>query len=178
MVRSKSTLFALSLCAALVPGIALAQNAANGGPAGGMRDDMDAAGPALNTNEGHFLCTAAITAAGGVFSGQYVNAALTGKTIGALDGTGLPRGAYQVAFLAPCSNVQIANGWFRICQIDTLTIGTVNGTAPSRIALMSPPRSGWKPSMLQASRRTCRSRCQCRDDAQVGALTTTRRVPN
>jgi len=60
-------------------------------------------------------------------SGQYVNADLTGKTIGALDGTGLPRGAYQVAFLAPCSNVQIANGWFRICQIDTLTTGTVNG---------------------------------------------------
>ena len=127
MVRSKSTLFALSLCAALVPGIALAQHAANGGPAGGMRDDMDAAGPALNTNEGHFLCTAAITAAGGVFSGQYVNANLTGKTVGGLDGSGLPRGAYQVAFLPPCGNVQIANGWFRICQIDTLTTGTVNG---------------------------------------------------
>jgi hypothetical protein len=120
MLRSKNTLFAISLCAALVPGIALAENGANGGPEGGMRDDMDAAGPALNTNEGHFLCTAAITAAGGVFSGQYVNANLTGKA-------DLPRGAYQVAFLAPCPNVQIANGWFRVCQIDTLTIGTVNG---------------------------------------------------
>jgi hypothetical protein len=125
MVRSKSTLFALSLCAALVPGIALAQNAANGGPEGGMRDNMDAAGPALNTNEGHFLCTAAITAAGGVFSGQYVNRDLTRK-VPPSEG-GLPHGAYQVAFLAPCPNVQIANGWFRICQIDTLTIGTVNG---------------------------------------------------
>jgi hypothetical protein len=125
MVRSKSTSFALSLCAALVSGIALAAANVNDGPEGGMQQDMDAAGPALNTNEGHFLCTAAITAAGGVFSGQYVNAALTSKVLPGAGG--LLHGAYQVAFLAPCPNVQIANGWFRICQIDTLTTGTVNG---------------------------------------------------
>jgi hypothetical protein len=84
-----------------------------------------ASGPALNTNEGHFLCTAAITAAGGVFSGQYVDAALTGKI--PQPPPGILLGRYQVAFLAPCSNVQIANGWFRICQIDTLTTGTAFG---------------------------------------------------
>jgi hypothetical protein len=125
MMRFKSTLFALSLCAALVSGIALAAAAVNEGPVGGMDADMDAAGPALNTNEGHFLCTAAITSAGGVFSGQYVNGALTFRLTPAMGG--LLHGSYQVAFLAPCPNVQIANGWFRICQIDTLTTGTVNG---------------------------------------------------
>jgi len=124
MMRSKSALFALSLCAALVSGIALAAAAVNDGPVGGMDADMDAAGPALNTNEGHFLCTAAITAAGGVFSGQYVNGALTFRLP---PPAGNLHGSYQVAFLAPCPNVQIANGWFRICQIDTLTTGFANG---------------------------------------------------
>jgi hypothetical protein len=118
-------LFAISLSAALVPGIALAAdgNGPVNGPAGGALPD--AAGPALDTNEGHFLCTAAITAAGDVFSGQYVNGALTGRVLPAQGG--LAAGAYQVAFNAPCPNVQIANGWFRVCQIDTLTIGTVRG---------------------------------------------------
>src|SRR5262249_54309 len=132
MVRSKSMLFALSLCAGLVSGIALAQNAVNGGPDGGMQDDMDASGPALHTNEGHFLCTAPITPPRCGFSGQYVNGALTFRI--------LPfQGAYQVAFLAPCPNVQIANGWFRICQIDTLTTGSANGycTVADRVGVPS-----------------------------------------
>jgi hypothetical protein len=122
MMRSKRTLFALSLCAAAVPVVALA---AVNGPVGGQRVVAAAAGAGLDTNEGHFLCTAAINAAGRVFSGQYVNGAQTGRVLPA-DG-GLAAGTYQVAFNNPCPNVQIANGWFRVCQIDTLTIGTVAG---------------------------------------------------
>jgi hypothetical protein len=63
-------------------------------------------------NHGHFVCTAAIMANGTIFSGEYVNPALT---------TRISTGTYQVAFTAPCPNVQIANGWFRVCQADTLT---------------------------------------------------------
>lgn len=121
MVRFKNPALTLALCAVLVPGIALA--AAVNGPSGGEVPAV--AGAARDTNEGHFLCTAAITAAGGVFSGQYVNGALTGRVLPAQGG--LAAGAYQVAFDTPCPDVQIANGWFRTCQIDTLTVGTVAG---------------------------------------------------
>ena len=34
-------------------------------------------------------------------------------------------GRYQVGFKAPCPNVQIANGWFRLVQPDTLTGGVM-----------------------------------------------------
>jgi hypothetical protein len=125
MVRSKGTLLALSLYIALAPG---ALFAATNGPEGEETvagAAPAAAGPATSANEGHFICTAAINAAGGVFSGQYVNGAQTGRVLPAAGG--LAAGAYQVAFNAPCSNVQIANGWFRICQIDTLTTGTIGG---------------------------------------------------
>jgi hypothetical protein len=124
MVCSKSTVFALSLCVVLVPGTLFA---AVNGPEGQeiVAGAPAAAGPATSTNEGHFLCTAAINATGGVFSGQYVNGALTGRVLPAQGG--LAAGSYQVSFNAPCANVQIANGWFRICQIDTLTIGTIGG---------------------------------------------------
>lgn len=112
MVHVKKSALALALCAALVPSAAFA--GVNDQPA----EAPAAAGAALDTNEGHFLCTAAITAAGGVFSGQYVNGPLTGQ---------LSTGTYQVAFNAPCPNVQLANGWFRVCQIDTLTTGEATG---------------------------------------------------
>jgi hypothetical protein len=45
MMRSKSTSFALSLCAALVSGIALAAAIDNNGPEGGMQQDMDGLRP-------------------------------------------------------------------------------------------------------------------------------------
>jgi hypothetical protein len=70
------------------------------------------------------VCTAAITAIGGVFSGEYVNAAETSR---------ITTGTYQIGFNAPCPNVQIANGWFRIVQPDTL--GT--GTLPARSCIVA-----------------------------------------
>jgi hypothetical protein len=74
-----------------------------------------ASGPVVS-NHGHFVCDAGIDANGGVFSGEYVNAAQTQR---------LGVGTYQVAFNAPCPDVRIALGWFRICQRDTLTWGTL-----------------------------------------------------
>src|SRR4051794_17872635 len=103
MGRLRSASFALPLCAALVSGAAFAQNQNNGG----LPPFIAAPGGDNTDNHGHFVCTAAITGGGGVFSGEYVNAALTSK---------LALGTYQVAFRAPCPNVQIANGWFRIAQ--------------------------------------------------------------
>jgi hypothetical protein len=80
MLRLKDTVFALLLCTALVPGMAVAQELgeANGAPRGVV---PAIAGPATHTNEGHFICTAAINANGGVFSGQYVNASQTGRVL-------------------------------------------------------------------------------------------------
>jgi len=76
------------------------------------------AGPSLAANHGHFVCSAAITATGVVFSGEYV-----------LSATHISTGTYQVLFdtasPSPCPNVTIATGWFRVCQPDTLTSGTL-----------------------------------------------------
>jgi hypothetical protein len=92
-----------------------AQNLTNA-PTGGVRPAV--AGAALSANQGHFICTAAITATGAVFSGQYV-----------LSAAHLSTGTYQVLFdtasPSPCPNVTIATGWFRVCQPDTLTAGTL-----------------------------------------------------
>jgi hypothetical protein len=43
---------------------------------------------------------------------------------------GVNHGIYQVAFDAPgspCPRVTIATGWFRVCQLDTLTIFDIPG---------------------------------------------------
>jgi hypothetical protein len=114
MVNFKSSLLVLCLCAAFVPGAALAgdDNVPSGMKAGAMPPPARGA----ENNHGHFVCTAAINAGGGVFSGEYVNAAQTSN---------LSPGTYQVAFKAPCSDVRIAGGWFRIAQPDTLTWGTM-----------------------------------------------------
>lgn len=123
----KRTSFYLLLCTALVSSIgALAQNN-NGAPTNGAPNNnppagvaaLQAAAATASSNHGHFVCTAAITTGGGIFSGEYVDAAQTSR---------LGVGTYQVAFHDPCPNVQIANGWFRIVQPDTL----MTGTLPSR----------------------------------------------
>lgn len=125
----------LALGAALGSGAALAQvNGAAKSPAGLA---PAVARPATDTNEGHFVCSAAIKANGAVFSGQYANATLTTRVLPAQGG--LAAGTYQVSFNtpgSPCPVDLLAAGWFRHCQIDTLTVGTVTGycTAADRAA--------------------------------------------
>jgi hypothetical protein len=131
MLRLKDTVFALLLCTALVPGMAVAQEEVNGAPRGVAAPAI--AGAATSTNEGHFICTAAINANGTVFSGQYVNASQTGRVLASSGGCGTTpanAGCYQVSFAtpgSPCASATIAAGWFRICQIDTLGFGTLTG---------------------------------------------------
>jgi hypothetical protein len=116
----KSLSFALPLCVGLASSGAFAQ----GLNLGGLSPHIPLPRAGAADNHGHFVCTAAITANGGVFSGEYVNDALTSR---------LSPGTYQVAFKAPCPNVQIANGWFRIAQPDTL--GT--GSLPARSCIVA-----------------------------------------
>ena len=107
-----------ALLCAFVSTTAIAQGAAlNNTPPKEMMPMMlrSAAAPAVS-NHGHFVCTAAINAAGGLFSGEYVNTAQTMK---------LGTGTYQVGFNAPCADVRIALGWYRIAQPDTLSWGTL-----------------------------------------------------
>jgi len=112
--------FVAFVFAALVPGIALAAPGGSGtvtnGPSGAIAAFALQSSVPSASNHGHFVCTAAIRPNGSVFSGEYVNAALTAK---------LATGTYQVAFNNPCPDVRIAGGWFRIAQPDTLTIGTL-----------------------------------------------------
>jgi hypothetical protein len=77
------------------------------------------------SSKGHFVCTAAINSDGSIatdLTGQnsHIDPATTLK-----GPDSVPNGTYQVGFKAPCGNVQIANGWFRVVQPDTLTIGTL-----------------------------------------------------
>jgi len=105
------------LLSAFVSTSAIAQGAAlNNMPSKEMMPMMKAAGTPASNNHGHFVCTAAINSGGGVFSGEYVNTAQTMK---------LGTGTYQVGFNAPCADVRIALGWYRIAQPDTLTWGTL-----------------------------------------------------
>ncbi|MBS0471516.1 MAG: hypothetical protein JSR60_10625 [Proteobacteria bacterium] len=110
----------LLLSSALICGPALsappAPAAAVNGPPGGMLKAMAAPAGSASSNHGHFVCTAAIHSNGSVYSGEYVNG---GQTMH------LATGQYQVAFNAPCPDVRIALGWFRVVQPDTLTIGTL-----------------------------------------------------
>jgi hypothetical protein len=75
----------------------------------------------LAPNQGHILCTAAINSNGTIatklsVANSYIDPTNTIK---------LGIGTYVVAFAPPCSNIQIANGWFRLVQRDTLTTGTL-----------------------------------------------------
>jgi hypothetical protein len=114
MIRSRNTLLALSLCAGLVPGAALAADNINGGNAGPVPLSLGIGTAAVNA--GRILCTAAINANGTIattLAGSFINSA-------ARFGPGL----YGVAFRGPCGNVQSINGWFRIVEPDTLTTGS------------------------------------------------------
>ena len=105
---------ALSLCVGLLSSAAFAQGI-NSGPVHASVSSRAIA----ETNHGHFVCTGAINANGTIASpvseADYIDATKTLR---------LSLGTYQVGFLPPCPNVQITNGWFRIVQPDTLTIGT------------------------------------------------------
>jgi hypothetical protein len=104
----------LILAAGLLPGAALAQDTNNGG-----LKPADTAVGSLAPNQGHFLCTAAINSNGSIATrlvGSFINPGTTFR---------LSLGTYHVGFNGPCSNVQIANGWFRVIQPDTLTIFTL-----------------------------------------------------
>jgi hypothetical protein len=117
MRKSFSRSFAVLFCVALVPAAAFAKGGApdNNMPAGARpMAAMPLTGSAAN--HGHFVCTAAINADGSVFSGEYVSAPHTMH---------LGTGTYQVGFGAPCGDVRIAGGWFRVVQPDTLTWGTL-----------------------------------------------------
>ena len=116
MIRSRNTLLALSLCAGLVPGAALAADNINGGNAGPVPLSLGIGTAAVNA--GRILCTAAINANGTIattLAGSFINPATTSR---------LGLGLYQVGFKGPCSNVQSINGWFRIVEPDTLTTGS------------------------------------------------------
>lgn len=118
MTRNRNTLLALSLCLALVPGAASAVDNNDGGAVRGS-----ATVGSLAPNQGHFICTAAINATGTIASrlaGSYVSSAVLSS-----GGTGrISIGTYQVGFVAPCNNVQIAKGWMRVVQSDTLGTGS------------------------------------------------------
>jgi hypothetical protein len=79
----------------------------------------------LTPNQAHLLCSAAINSNGTVATHLF------GGTGAPFDSIDAPRtfrilpGRYQVGFKAPCPNVQIANGWFRLVQPDTLTGGVL-----------------------------------------------------
>ena len=122
MFNVKSVALAALMGAAFLPGAAFAGG--NGsGPTG-----FDAPVNSLAANEGHILCTAAINSDGTVATAggpgtSHVDVAHT-LTLGA--------GEYQVAFLNPCSNVTIKNGFFRIVQADVLTASSLpTGTSCS-----------------------------------------------
>jgi hypothetical protein len=116
-MRSKSAFFALSLYAGLIPGAAFAGPNA---PSGVTPENVPAA--SLAPNQGHALCTAAINSDGSIatrLAGSFIDSAHTFR---------ISTGQYQVAFLAPCGNVQAVNGWFHSVQVDTLTTGAVGPT--------------------------------------------------
>jgi hypothetical protein len=115
MINRRKAILTLSLYAGLIPGAAFAQGINGAAPTGGSVPTHSLS----RTNHGHFLCTAAINANGTVASplseADYVDQIRTFR---------IAAGAYQVAFLSPCPNVQATNGWFRIVQPDTLTTGS------------------------------------------------------
>jgi hypothetical protein len=123
-MRSRTAFFALTLCAGALPGAALAQGAPEDAPNG-----------SLVPNQGHILCTAAINS-----SGAPATAPTSDTVIQVPNTKRLGPGLYQVAFLPPCGNVQIKNGWFRIVQVDSLS----TGAAASRFC------TTWDSSLINA----------------------------
>jgi hypothetical protein len=112
MFRRKNALLSVALCAALVPGAALAVD--NNGPVG---PDLGVGTAAVNG--GRILCTAAINTNGSIAT------TLAGSFIDPVNTHILGTGIYQVAFKGPCGNIQSINGWFRLIQPDTLTTGSL-----------------------------------------------------
>jgi hypothetical protein len=111
-MSSRSAFFALSLCAGLIPGVALAGPNEETGPA-----PKNATAGSLAPNHGHVLCSAAINSDGSIataLAGSYIDHTKTFR---------LTTGQYQVGFNGPCGNVQAVNGWFHIVQVDRLTAG-------------------------------------------------------
>jgi hypothetical protein len=126
MFRRKNTLLSVALCAALVPGAALA---VDNGP---VAPDLAVGSGALNA--GRILCTAAINTNGSIAT------TLAGSFIDPVNTHILGTGVYQVAFKGPCSNIQSINGWFRLIQPDTLTTGSLPArscTVADRAGLVS-----------------------------------------
>ena len=99
----------------LLPAAALAQD--NNGA--GFRP-ADAGVGTLAPNQAHFLCSAAINS-NGTIATRLVGSFINGPPLTVR----LSLGTYQVSFNGPCANVQIANGWFRVIQPDTLTTGSL-----------------------------------------------------
>lgn len=121
MSNGKNALFALFLCAGIVPGAALAQSQ-DRLFAGAAATPLNAVVGSIAPNEGHFLCTAAINSNGTIATHLF------GASFDFIDSTRtfkLLTGRYQVGFKGPCANVQIANGWFRLVQPDTLAGGVL-----------------------------------------------------
>ncbi len=126
MFRRKNTLLSVALCAALVPGAALA---VDNGPVG---PDLVVGSGAVNG--GRILCTAAINTNGSIAT------TLAGSFIDPVNTHILGTGVYQVAFKGPCGNIQSINGWFRLIQPDTLTGGSLPArscTVADRVGLVS-----------------------------------------
>jgi hypothetical protein len=110
MFRRKNALLALSLCAGLAPGAALAADVN-----GAVAPNLGVGTAALNA--GRILCTAAINSNGTIattLEDSFINPGRTSR---------LALGQYHVGFKGPCGNVQSINGWFRIVEPDTLTGG-------------------------------------------------------
>jgi hypothetical protein len=115
MIRSASVFLSLSLAAGLASGAALAAD--SNGPGGAA--PKNAGVGSIEENGGRFLCNAAINTNGSIateLDSSFIDPVRTFK---------LSTGTYQVGFKGPCANVQIANGWFRIVQPDTLTFNTL-----------------------------------------------------
>jgi hypothetical protein len=119
-MRNTSAFFALSLCAGLLPGVALAGSPNE--PSGTTPANATVGSLALNA--GRVLCTAAINSNGSIattLTGSFIDSTKTGR---------LTKGQYAVVvFKGPCGNVQAVNGWFHTVQVDTLSTGALGPTS-------------------------------------------------
>jgi hypothetical protein len=71
----------------------------------------------LTPNQAHLLCSAAINSNGTVATHLFGGTGAPFDFIDAPRTFRLNTGRYQVGFKAPCRNVQIANGGFRLVQL-------------------------------------------------------------
>jgi hypothetical protein len=107
--------------------VAYAEN--DGGPAA-----KETPAATVVATRGVVFCTATINADGTVAGGFGVNRA----------GTTHPNpGVYNVKFVAPCVNIQAANGWSRWTQVDTLGFGTTSGSCHTADLALDPAHGVW-----------------------------------